>query len=94
MLKNEMIVGEKYNFMYQPERLKYIGMEGCWHQFEKVDKQGVWAELLETDLAMIERTEKTVHTSEYGSMPVLKTIIRTRKPSGMTRNQRKRYSKK
>ena len=56
-----MDIGEEYNFKNQPERLKYIGYNlsgnGYWHQFEKVGEQGVWCELLDSDLHMIEKTK-------------------------------------
>jgi len=53
----KLVRGGKYNFKHQPERLKYIGLERNWHQFELVGKQGVWCELLDTDLHMIEETK-------------------------------------
>ena len=56
-----LIYGENYNFKNQPERLKYIGKNfsgnGYWHQFEKIGEQGVWCELLDSDLHMIEKTK-------------------------------------
>lgn len=56
----ELILDGKYNFKNQPERLIYIGNNfsgnGYWHQFEKVDHQGVWCELQGADLALIEKT--------------------------------------
>ncbi|AHK11659.1 hypothetical protein S141_13 [Shewanella sp. phage 1/41] len=61
MKPSEMIIGERYNFRNQNERLKYIGKNfsgnGFWHQFEKVGEQGVWCELLDSDLSMIEETK-------------------------------------
>tara|TARA_R110002153_G_scaffold78418_5_gene200833 strand:+ start:3281 stop:3535 length:255 start_codon:yes stop_codon:yes gene_type:complete len=54
-----LVVGENYKFKNQPERLKYIGKNwsgnGYWHQFEKVGEQGVWCELLDSDLLLIEK---------------------------------------
>jgi hypothetical protein len=56
-----LTIGGKYNFKHQPERLNYIGKNwsgnGYWHQFEKVGEQGVWCELLDRDLHMIEETK-------------------------------------
>lgn len=49
-----MKVGQGYTFPSQPELLKYIGKEGNWHQFEKLGEQGVWCELLDSDLHLIE----------------------------------------
>ena len=58
-----MVVGEKYNFKNQPERLVYLGKNwsgnGYWHQFAKVDEPNiVWSEMQDSDLGMIERTQK------------------------------------
>lgn len=62
MAKN-LNVGGEYNFRDQPERLVYLGHNlsgnGYWHQFAKVDSPGkVWAEMLDSDLHMIEATSK------------------------------------
>lgn len=62
----ELIRGEKYNFRNQPERLIYLGnnwsSNGYWHQFVKVDSpERVWAELLDSDLQMIEATDVNEH---------------------------------
>ncbi|MBN49943.1 MAG: hypothetical protein CMN85_10410 [Spongiibacteraceae bacterium] len=48
--------GGEYNFRNQPERLKYLGKRGNWHQFEKIGERGVWCELLDSDLCLIEET--------------------------------------
>jgi len=53
----ELLYGGAYNFKYQTDRLKYIGKKGGWHQFEKVGKMGVWCELLDSDLHLIEETQ-------------------------------------
>lgn len=54
-----MIIGGKYNWIYQSERLIYTGKIGSWHQFEKVDARGtVWCEVLDSDLHMIEETNE------------------------------------
>lgn len=54
---SSLTVGGNYNFKHQPERLKYIGKYGSWHQFEKIGEWGVWAEILDEDLHMIEETK-------------------------------------
>jgi hypothetical protein len=54
-----MIRGNRYNFKGQSERLIYIGKRGNWHQFEKVGESGVWAEILDSDLHLIEETVTT-----------------------------------
>jgi len=45
---------KEYRFKNQPERLKFTGRQGLWNQFEKVGQPGVWAEVLDRDLNMIE----------------------------------------
>ena len=50
--------GKEYNFKNQPERLRYIGKWNNWHQFEKIGTEGVWCELLDEDLRMIEETAR------------------------------------
>ena len=95
MKPEDMVLGETYKFTGQPTKLKYVGHNlsgnGYWHQFEKVDKQGVWCELISSDLYMI---ELAVEIANSYTPPVHKNIIRTRLPSAMTRNQRKRKNKK
>ena len=60
MVKLPMVVGEKYNWKNQPERLIYKGKSGSWHQFSKVDKpHEIWCEVLDEDLRMLERTKIT-----------------------------------
>ncbi len=53
-----LIIGGNYKFKGQSEKLKYIGHNwsgnGYWHQFEKIGEQGVWCELLNSDLHMLE----------------------------------------
>lgn len=51
-------VAVKQYFKNQPERLKFIGKKGNWNQFEKIGEWGVWAELLDSDLHLIELTQK------------------------------------
>jgi hypothetical protein len=58
----EIKIGERCNFINQPERLFYIGRNwsgnGYWHQFKKVgDGDGrVWCEVVDCDMGMIEVT--------------------------------------
>jgi len=65
-LNDLLCVGGEYNFKNQPERLKYIGKHNGWHQFEKIGEQGVWCELLDSDLHMIEETKDNNIFSECG----------------------------
>lgn len=43
-----------YQFKDGSEIVKFVGKQGCWNQFEKLGIQGVWCEILDTDLWMIE----------------------------------------
>ena len=57
-----MVIGGKYNWVNQSEKLIYIGYNysgnGLWHQFVKVDSPDVvWCEVLPYDLRMIEETK-------------------------------------
>ena len=57
-----MVIGGKYNWVNQSEKLIYIGYNysgnGLWHQFEKISEPGViWCEVLPYDLRMIEETK-------------------------------------
>lgn len=63
LTRQTLKIGGRYNWIGQPERLVYIGRYGIgrygnWHQFEKVDEpmQGVWCEVLDSDLYMLEET--------------------------------------
>jgi len=63
LTKIELVIGGKYNFKGQPERLIYVGNNlsgnGYWHQFEKVDEPGkVWSEMQDSDLVNIEQTKE------------------------------------
>lgn len=60
-MANSMVVGGRYNFRNQPERLIYLGKNwsgnGYWHQFKKIDDHRlVWCEITDSDLHMIEET--------------------------------------
>lgn len=52
------IVGGKYNFKNQHERLVYLGFEYWWHQFAIDGEDSVWAEVKDDELWMIEETMK------------------------------------
>lgn len=53
----KLVIGGHYNFKLDSNKLKFIGKEGNWNQFEKVGIQGVWSELLDSDLHLIEETK-------------------------------------
>lgn len=51
----ELKIYHFYNFIGEPNRvLQYVGQENGWHQFEKLGTLGVWCELLDEDLHLIE----------------------------------------
>ena len=57
-----MIIGNRYNWKHQKDRLVYLGNNfsgnGYWHQFAKVEAPDVvWCEVLTSDLHMIEETQ-------------------------------------
>ena len=55
-----MKVGGRYNWIGQPERLIYTGLDwaGYWHQFSKIgDDRAVWCEVSSGDLCFIEETK-------------------------------------
>lgn len=56
-MTKQLVIGKKYNWINQPERLVYIGKNGCWHQFAKIDSmKTVWCEVLDHDLTSMEET--------------------------------------
>jgi hypothetical protein len=59
-----MKIGGFYNWVYQPERLVYLGLNESqrWHQFAKIESPTkVWCEVLESDLHSIENTTSVTH---------------------------------
>jgi hypothetical protein len=65
MTKDQLIVGGRYNWKNQPERLVYLGKHQdhpqCrgWFQFAKIEEpEKVWCEVREEDLASFEETGK------------------------------------
>lgn len=63
MNASDLVVGGKYNWKYQPEKLVYLGLKhypgnGSWHQFALVDKPDtVWSEVTSSDLQYFEETK-------------------------------------
>ena len=52
------VIGGRYNWQYQSERLIYLGKKGFWHQFALVEKPyEVWCEVTTDDLHMFEETK-------------------------------------
>lgn len=56
VMADNIQIGRFYNWKNQPERLVYLGKKGLWHQFAQVGKIGIWCEVLDNDLHMIEET--------------------------------------
>ena len=55
-----MKIGGKYNWTHQSERLVYVGKNGPWNQFAKVEcPEIIWCEVLDSDLKYIEETQET-----------------------------------
>ena len=59
---DDLIIGDKYNWKNQPERLIYLGVgigaSYGWYQFAKVEEPDVvWCEVLKSDMRMLERTD-------------------------------------
>lgn len=56
----EMVVGNKYNWKHQSERLVYLGRAGLWNQFARVEAPTeVWCEVLNLDLHRLEETKES-----------------------------------
>ncbi len=63
-LSDLLCVGDKCNWINQPERLIYLGnnfsANGYWHQFAKVECPDViWCEVITSDLKLMEKTLDT-----------------------------------
>ena len=58
--QNSLVVGGRYNWKHQPERLVYLGTDrsnGIWYQFAKVEApEVVWCEVRAGELSMFEVT--------------------------------------
>jgi hypothetical protein len=58
MKLNEMKIGGAYNWVYQSDKLIYLGKRNGWHQFKKIgDPREVWCEIRDSDLDKIEETK-------------------------------------
>lgn len=53
--------GKGYHWRCDPfTKLVYLGREGCWHQFAKIETpREVWCEVLTEDLRLLEESEET-----------------------------------
>ncbi len=61
MNKSDLVIGGKYNWINQEERLVYLGFNfsgnGYWHQFALVQEPDVvWCEVAENELQFLEET--------------------------------------
>lgn len=58
METKELVVGGKYNWKWQPERLVYLRKVGVWHQFALTSNPDkIWCEVLDQDLHHFEETK-------------------------------------
>jgi hypothetical protein len=77
----ELVVDGKYNFIGQPERLVYIGENwsgnGYWHQFEKVSEAGVWCEMQDAEISLLEATKDDSVDGEYEEIMIFGGIPQT-----------------
>lgn len=92
-MKPRMVIGERYNWRGQPERLVYMGKNwsgnGYWHQFALVDKPDeVWCEVLESDLDSFE-----VSIQEIAAKPKTKTDRVLDRHSKLTPRQQRKAKK-
>lgn len=56
--KDNIVVGGKYNWQYQPERLVYMGKIGSWNQFALIEAPNkVWCEVIDVDLDKFEESK-------------------------------------
>lgn len=67
-----LVIGGRYNWKNQGDRLVYMGKERSWHQFALVAQpRKIWCEVLDADLHMLEETaqtpEVTTTAGEQGS---------------------------
>jgi hypothetical protein len=64
----DLVIGDRYNWKNQPERLIYIRVKisnGLWYQFAKVEEpEVVWCEVRKSDLIDFERTITPVIETE------------------------------
>lgn len=72
---DQLVVGGRYNWKGQPERLIYQGVmrdpTGIWHQFCKVDDphKTVWCEVRASDIERFERTRDSLGPIHIGNVP-------------------------
>ena len=53
-----LVIGGKYNWVNQPDRLIYIGVKSGWYQFKKIgDARPVWCEVPADNLSSFEQTK-------------------------------------
>ncbi len=77
-----MIVGERYNWKSQPERLVYLGQmrdsSGWWHEFAKVESpETVWCQVRDSDLQYFEKTTGKHDLCAFDEVPpeVKKAVV-------------------
>ena len=53
----KLTIGNRYKFKFQSEILIFVGKEGLWNQFEKLEHPDVvWCEVTDGDLHLIEES--------------------------------------
>jgi hypothetical protein len=97
MKPEDLKIGGRYNWRYQPERLVYMGAtfypgdRRRWHQFALVEKPEVcWSEVLDEDLSSFEETAPAVllvPDEPPARKPVFKPA-RWHEPKPLTQQQR------
>lgn len=51
----KLTAGNRYKFKFLTEKLIFIGKDGAWNQFERIDQPDiVWCEITDDDLYLIE----------------------------------------
>ena len=52
-----LVIGGRYNFKCQPERLIYVGKKRAWHQFTRIGYDAfIWSSLLGSEICLLEET--------------------------------------
>jgi hypothetical protein len=70
-----LIVGGKYNWKGQLERLVYLGKQGLWYQFAKVEEPWkVWCEILANDLHNLEETVQIANPNTTSTTGLAKSF--------------------
>ena len=56
---SDLVRGATYNWRFQEDKLIYLGKNGPWHRFSKVeDPRRVWCEVMDEGICLLEETRK------------------------------------